>query len=1300
MRKQKLIAVILMIALVVTMLPVRFIPGANNSGEVQAATRSEFESQMQSLATTYNNRKRSYFGFPAQNWCGNYVRYILTKAYGNVGLSSSDAFPYNELPLVPQAACAFQSKGYGGWYCWKNWQSNAFPQYSATATSNYSSYIPRVGDIVFIDWEGNYNPDHVGVIVKVNSNNSFVTSEGNTSSDSVDYSYVIQRTWTRSSSSAMFSGNGGSVTCIGRPILNVTGSSSIPGYQWTGNDMSGNMDFYATILRHDEGKARVARVGDNVVLSSDDNNPGRLWRFERLSNSNYVIYNTDGWVLTAVGSGKTNGTNVTVNPYTGGANQQWTIFNDNERYLIKASYCDLVLDCSNNSKSDGTNIQLWEHNGENSAQNFTIYIIARRWISEYNDFYFYMGKKSPWTEFNIDSDGNVQIAPDAQAPYDPSHIWWAGNAGGGVYRFANAYTNGNTSAFLTAHNGSSEWNTNIETMPENKAVNQKWRIYQYVNNWSDCGFLIKSEYCEQVLSCEGDSVAGGTNIKMYRMILSPKQQLFVEYLSNYNRTYTRPAAPAAPVLTPVATSFVKGTTVTFSWSNSALRSSTYDARSYRVEVLNSSNTVIKTYTTTSRSQAIPFSTAGTYKVRVYAVNTKYPGYETVSNTLTITVTSTATPTPTNTPRPTNTNTPTPTKKPTATPTTRPTNTNTPTPVDISTATNVTVTGISNATYTGSAITQPNLVVKVGTKTLTLGTDYTVSYSNNTAAGTATLTITSKGNYKGTITKTFTISKASVSGATVSGLNSQAYTGSTITLSSLVVKVGGRTLVVGTDYTVTYSNNIAVGTATVTITGKGNYTGTINKTFSIVAANISSATVTGISNQTYTGSAITFANIVVKVGGRTLVLGTDYTVSYSNNTAAGTATVTITGKGNYTGTCTKQFNIIAPQTPTDAITAFAERLYTKALARDCDIPGRDYWASELRSGTSGADVAKTFFFSDEIINQGISDTEFVKRLYRTFMNREGSSSEVAYWVDVINRGGTRESVFYGFIGSEEWVDLCRRSGINPGSVPTSQPVLTGVEGFTNRLYTVVLGRESDPDGAAYWANLLRSHELTGADVARSFLGSGEFLAKNLTDDQFISVLYRLFFNRDASADPAGKAYWINLLTATSREAVINGFIDSDEWTAVCESYGIIPRPVVNTETRYYVVIEWGACRTAQHPELYLINYSTGERYGVNPSEFVENTSTTSGGRVAMYIEDYVGEGFVLGFRSWGRDAGDEDFFLGNESITVTIYDGNGNVVFSTTSATWNWERLGTTDLHYYDAFGYRDGRFCTMNEYFG
>ena len=136
---------------------------------------------------------------------------------------------------------------------------------------------------------------------------------------------------------------------------------------------------------------------------------------------------------------------------------------------------------------------------------------------------------------------------------------------------------------------------------------------------------------------------------------------------------------------------------------------------------------------------------------------------------------------------------------------------------------------STYAYDGKA-KKPGVTVKLNGKTLKNGTDYTASYSNNTKVGTAKVTIKGKGNYTGSVSKTYSI-KNNFKKATVSSISTKAFTGKNIT-QSITVKYNGKTLKKGTDYTVSYSNNKSIGTATVKITGKGSYTGTITKTFKI------------------------------------------------------------------------------------------------------------------------------------------------------------------------------------------------------------------------------------------------------------------------------------------------------------------------------------------------------------------------------------------------------------------------------------------------------------------------------------
>lgn len=140
-----------------------------------------------------------------------------------------------------------------------------------------------------------------------------------------------------------------------------------------------------------------------------------------------------------------------------------------------------------------------------------------------------------------------------------------------------------------------------------------------------------------------------------------------------------------------------------------------------------------------------------------------------------------------------------------------------------------------------------------------------------------------------------------------GSTSVTYNGAAQT-PAITVKDGSRTLTSGTDYTVAYKDNINVGTAQVTVTGKGSYTGTVTKEFTITNADIAGCTVSlNADSYVYNGTAKT-PSVTVKDGTDTLKSGTDYTVTYADNTNAGTARVTVTGRGNYTGTVTKNFTI--------------------------------------------------------------------------------------------------------------------------------------------------------------------------------------------------------------------------------------------------------------------------------------------------------------------------------------------------------------------------------------------------------
>lgn len=114
---------------------------------------------------------------------------------------------------------------------------------------------------------------------------------------------------------------------------------------------------------------------------------------------------------------------------------------------------------------------------------------------------------------------------------------------------------------------------------------------------------------------------------------------------------------------------------------------------------------------------------------------------------------------------------------------------------------------------------------------------------------------------------------------------------------------------------------------------------------------------------------------------------------------------------------------------------------------------------------------------------------------------------------------------------------------------------GVSGFVERLYTVALSRPSDPEGKQMWIDAVYYQDKTGADIAKGFLNSDEFKAKKLSNSDFLDILYRTFFDREA--DAAGKAAWLEAMDkGASRDKVMEGFINSVEFANVCLKYGIV------------------------------------------------------------------------------------------------------------------------------------------------
>lgn len=189
---------------------------------------------------------------------------------------------------------------------------------------------------------------------------------------------------------------------------------------------------------------------------------------------------------------------------------------------------------------------------------------------------------------------------------------------------------------------------------------------------------------------------------------------------------------------------------------------------------------------------------------------------------------------------------------------------------------------------------------------------TIAVKKADAAGAALTVVYTSATHYGTDTVTITVAAKAVTADMIADMPAATYTGSAI-LPTPAVKHGAAALVPGTDFDFGYADNANAGTATLTVTGKGNYTGTAAKAFTILPKSLGGAAVTLDSAALpYSGTEQTVNVVSVTLAGWTpAITAADYEIADSSNKATDAAdsiTLTIRGKGNYTGTATTTWKI--------------------------------------------------------------------------------------------------------------------------------------------------------------------------------------------------------------------------------------------------------------------------------------------------------------------------------------------------------------------------------------------------------
>lgn len=306
----------------------------------------------------------------------------------------------------------------------------------------------------------------------------------------------------------------------------------------------------------------------------------------------------------------------------------------------------------------------------------------------------------------------------------------------------------------------------------------------------------------------------------------------------------------------------------------------------------------------------------------------------------------------------------------------------------------------------------------------------------------------------------------------------------------------------------------------------------------------------------TGGTISPAGAVVVSANNTASFTLVANGGYELDAIGGTCSGSLSGTTYTTAAVVADCSVTATfkATPTeeaDGASAFVERFYVNILGRPSDEAGLNGWLDVINSQSASA-VAFGFLESAEFVSLNLDDAGFVDILYRTLFDRPGDAAGTAAWLDQLASGRLREMIIYEFTRSQEFYTLATSFGVV--AVNSNDESAYGVRAFTERFYTLVLGRQPDVAGFDNWVAGLTAGTLTGGDLAKNFFLSEEYLNQNTSDSAFIDTCYQAFFGRDA--DEAGKQGWLTMLSqGSSRAEVLEGFIGSAEFVQLAASYGI-------------------------------------------------------------------------------------------------------------------------------------------------
>lgn len=242
------------------------------------------------------------------------------------------------------------------------------------------------------------------------------------------------------------------------------------------------------------------------------------------------------------------------------------------------------------------------------------------------------------------------------------------------------------------------------------------------------------------------------------------------------------------------------------------------------------------------------------------------------------------------------------------------------------------------------------------------------------------------------------------------------------------------------------------------------------------------------------------------------------------------------------------------TPDPTFEDFIERLYNIALDRDSEKEGKEFWSEKVSKGEyTGADCARFFLLeAPEFMNRKLSNADFVETLYRTFFDRASEEGGKEYWLGVLKKGTPKKDVVNGFIESTEWCNVCATYGVKSGALyHKAEFASKNAINFTTHLYNEALGRDPSAKELKSMSLALTTLDKSAAACVKSIFTCKEFTDWKLSNQQFITRLYKAVLNREPDAD--GLKFWVlKLDKGMNKNVAIRAFACCYEFEKFCNA----------------------------------------------------------------------------------------------------------------------------------------------------